>query len=467
MSGVLTPRAADFPRWYQEILTKAELADSGPVRGTMVIRPYAYAVWELMQGAMDHRIKAAGAKNAYFPLLIPQSYLAREADHVEGFSPELAVVTHAGGRELDEPLVVRPTSETVIGEYMAKWVQSYRDLPLLLNQWANVVRWELRPRVFLRTTEFLWQEGHTAHATEREAQDYARLVHRDVYGRQMRETLAMPAVSGRKTERERFAGAVNTLTIEAMMGDGKALQMATSHELGQNFAGAFDITFGSADGGTELAWTTSWGTSTRMLGGVIMAHGDDHGLRLPPSIAPVQVLVTVVKRSPEVDAVAGRLVAELRGREVRVELDDDDTAFGRRAVDAELKGIPVRLEVGPRDVADGRVVLARRVDRTKTSVALAEATELAVTALAEAQARLYDVAQARMADLNTDVTSLDEAVEACRTGWARIEWSRLGPDGEAEAAGQGVSVRCLLTSDGGIPDREDEPGVVAVLARAY
>jgi prolyl-tRNA synthetase len=467
MSGVLTPQGADFPRWYQEVLAKAELAEGGPVRGTMVIRPYAYAVWELMQASMDRRIKAAGAKNAYFPLLIPESYLAREADHVEGFSPELAVVTHAGGSELDEPLVVRPTSETVIGEYMAKWVQSYRDLPLLLNQWANVVRWELRPRVFLRTTEFLWQEGHTAHATEREARDYARLIHGEVYGRQMSETLAMPAVSGRKTERERFAGAVNTLTIEAMMGDGKALQMATSHEFGQNFARAFDITFGSADGSTELAWTTSWGTSTRMLGGVIMAHGDDHGLRLPPTIAPVQVLVTVVKRSPEVDRVAGRLVAELRSREVRVELDDSDTPFGRRAVDAELKGIPVRLEVGPRDVAGGHVVLAQRVDRTKSSVPVAEAGDRAVAALAEAQSRLYAVAAARMADRTADVTSPGEAVEACRTGWARIAWSGLGPDGEAEVAGHGVAVRCLQTPDGGIPDREDEPGVVAVLARAY
>jgi len=262
---VLTKQADDFPRWYQEVVAKAELADNGPVRGTMIIRPTGYAVWERMQADMDARIKAQGAQNAYFPLFIPQSYLTREAEHVEGFSPELAVVTHAGGKELEEPIVVRPTSETVVGESMAKWTQSYRDLPLLLNQWANVVRWEQRPRVFLRTSEFLWQEGHTAHATEIEARVYAQRIHEQVYARFMRETLAMPVVLGRKTRRERFAGAVNTLACEAMMRDGKALQMGTSHELGQNFAKAFDIDFLSATSTRELAWTTSWGTSTRML----------------------------------------------------------------------------------------------------------------------------------------------------------------------------------------------------------
>jgi prolyl-tRNA synthetase len=468
MTGVLTSRDADFPRWYQEVLAKAELADNGPVRGTMVIRPYAYAAWELMQADMDRRIKAAGAKNAYFPLLIPESYLARESEHVEGFSPELAVVTHAGGKELDEPLVVRPTSETVIGEYMAKWVQSYRDLPLLLNQWANVVRWELRPRAFLRTTEFLWQEGHTAHATESEARDYARLIHDEVYARHMSDLLAVPTLPGRKTQRERFAGAVNTLTLEAMMGDRKALQMATTHELGQNFARAFDIAFGSATGSRELAWTTSWGTSTRMFGGVIMAHGDDHGLRLPPAIAPVQVLVTVVRPSPEVDLAAEVLVEQLKERGVRVDLDAGvDTPFGRRAVDAELKGIPVRLEVGPRDLEAGKVVLARRLDRTKATVPLMEAVDLAEGALAETQQRLLELAAAHMSDHTVDVSSPEEAVEACRTGWARIAWSQLGPDGEARLAEHGVSVRCLQTPDGGVPDADDEPGVVAVVARAY
>src|SRR5918999_5401443 len=261
MARVLTPRAEDFPRWYQDVVTKAELADNGPVRGTMVIRPTGYALWERMQREVDDRIKAVGGRNAYFPLFIPESYLKREAEHVEGFSPELAVVTHAGGKQLEEPVVVRPTSETVIGEYMAKWIQSYRDLPLLLNQWANVVRWELRPRPFLRTTEFLWQEGHTVHASADDAASYARTILHEVYAEVTTEVLAIPVIPGRKTAHERFAGAINTMTLEGMMRDGKALQLGTSHELGQNFARAFDITFLDADGVRQTAWTTSWGAS--------------------------------------------------------------------------------------------------------------------------------------------------------------------------------------------------------------
>src|SRR3982750_1658550 len=311
MARVLTPRAEDFPRWYQDLIAKAQLADNGPVRGTMVIRPTGWAIWERMQADMDLRIKEEGVENAYFPLFIPESYLRREADHVEGFSPELAVVTHAGGKQLAEPLVVRPTSETVIGEFMAKWVDSYRDLPLLLNQWANIVRWELRPRTFLRTTEFLWQEGHTAHVSEQDARDYARTIHRHVYEEFMVEMLAIPVVPGRKTRGERFAGATNTMTVEAMMGDTKALQMGTSHELGQNFAKAFDITYSSAAGQVEHAWTTSWGTSTRMVGGLIMGHGDDDGLRLPPRIAPTQAVVMVVKDGEGVATAAAKLVEGL------------------------------------------------------------------------------------------------------------------------------------------------------------
>ncbi|GAA3891205.1 hypothetical protein GCM10023084_49840 [Streptomyces lacrimifluminis] len=261
---VLTPQAIDFPRWYQDLVGKAELADNGPVRGTMVIRPYGYGLWERMQAEMDTRIKGTGAQNAYFPLLIPQSYFAKEAEHVEGFAPELAVVTHGGGKELEEPAVVRPTSEMVINDYFSKWVQSYRDLPLLINQWANVVRWELRPRIFLRTTEFLWQEGHTAHATYEDARDFAAHIHRDVYEDFMVNVLAMDTVPGRKTVKERFAGAINTLTLEGMMGDGKAIQMATSHELGQNFAKAFNTRYLSKEGRQELVWQTSWGSTTRI-----------------------------------------------------------------------------------------------------------------------------------------------------------------------------------------------------------
>src|SRR6476469_8836982 len=319
MAKVLTPQAENFPQWYQDVLAKAELADNGPVRGTMVIRPYGYGIWERMQSEMDRRIKAAGADNVYLPLFIPQSYLTREAEHVEGFSPELAVVTIAGGKELEEPVVVRPTSETVIGEFMAKWVQSYRDLPLLLNQWANVVRWELRPRLFLRTSEFLWQEGHTAHATQADARAYATRIHREVYEDFRVNVLAMPVFVGMKTARERFAGADNTLTLEGMMGDGKALQMATSHELGQNFARAFGIEFLDDAGAQQTAWTTSWGSSTRMVGGLIMAHGDDDGLRSPPRLAPIQVVVLAVRDEGEVVERCAKLAAELRAAGVRVQ----------------------------------------------------------------------------------------------------------------------------------------------------
>ena len=468
MARVLTPRAEDFPRWYQDLIAKAQLADNGPVRGTMVIRPAGYAIWEHMQADMDRRIKEAGVQNAYFPLFIPESYLRREANHVEGFSPELAVVTHAGGKQLAEPLVVRPTSETVIGEFMAKWVDSYRDLPLLLNQWANVVRWELRPRTFLRTTEFLWQEGHTAHADEADARAYARRILHEVYEDFMVNVLAIPVVTGRKTGRERFAGATNTMTLEGMMGDGKALQMGTSHELGQNFAKAFDITYSSSAGGVEHAWTTSWGTSTRMLGGLIMAHGDDNGLRVPPRLAPIQAHVMVVKGGDGVVEAAAKLRDALRDAGIRVGFDDRvDTPFGRRAVDAELKGYPVRVEVGPRDLAAGNVTLARRIDGSKTPVAIADAVSAVTSALTEDQQRLYDDALAFRESRTVDVTTLGDALEAAQTGWARVPWSAVGVDGEAEANGKAITVRCLVRPDGVVPDSEDEPDLIAILARSY
>ena len=465
---VLTPQSEDFPRWYQDVVAKAELADNGPVRGTMVIRPYGYSIWERMQADMDRRIKEAGARNAYFPLFIPESYLTREAEHVEGFSPELAVVTHAGGTDLEERIVVRPTSETVIGEFMAKWTQSYRDLPLLLNQWANVVRWEMRPRIFLRTSEFLWQEGHTAHATEDDARLYAKRIHEDVYAAFMRETLAMPVVLGRKTARERFAGATNTLALESMMRDGKALQMGTSHELGQNFSRAFDIRYLSEEGREELAWTTSWGTSTRMLGGLIMAHGDDAGLRVPPRLAPVQVLVMVVKEGEGVVEAAGQVVADLVAQGIRAELDARvDTPFGRRAVDAELKGIPVRVEVGPRDLAEGSVVIVRRVAGGKSPVPLGGVVAHVAAALDTDHEALYAAALAHQDDHTAAVTTVEEAAEAARTGWATIPWATLGVEGEARLAESGISVRCLTMPDGSTPRSEDQGGVVAVVGRAY
>lgn len=468
MASVLTPRAVDYPRWYQEVIAKAELADNGPVRGTMVIRPTGYAIWERMQAEMDARIKATGAQNAYFPLFIPESYLRREAEHVEGFAPELAVVTHGGGKQLEEPIVVRPTSETVVGEFMAKWVQSYRDLPLLLNQWSNVVRWELRPRLFLRTSEFNWQEGHTAHATEADARAYARRILHEVYEDFMVTVLAIPVVVGLKTTAERFAGATATYTLEAMTGDGKALQMGTSHELGQNFARAFEIEYLSAAGERQLAWTTSWGSSTRMVGGLIMCHGDDRGLRVPPHTAPVQALVMVVKAGDGVEEAARKVSAELCDAGVRVTLDDrSDVPFGRRAVDAELKGYPVRVEVGPRDLAASRVVVVRRFDGTKQPVPLGEVARSVRELLDADQQALYDEALRFREARTVDVMSLDGAAEAAATGWARLPWSEVGRAGEATLNAEGVTVRCLVRSDGSVPDSEDEPGLVAYVARSY
>jgi prolyl-tRNA synthetase len=387
---------------------------------------------------------------------------------VEGFSPELAVVTIGGGKPLEEPVVIRPTSETVIGEFMAKWVQSYRDLPLLLNQWCNVVRWEMRTRLFLRSAEFLWQEGHTAHATEADARDYARKILHEAYEDLMVNILAIPVTVGLKTVRERFAGAKSTYTLEAMMRDGKALQMGTSHELGQNFAKAFDIDYLSAAGKQEFCWTTSWGSSTRMVGGLIMRHGDDNGLRLPPRLAPIQVQVTVVKDGDRVLAEATRLRDALRDAGVRVALDDRvDVPFGRRAVNAELRGYPIRIDVGPRDLATGNVTVVRRVDGSKTATPVGDTVTAVLAALDADQQALFDEAQARTRERTQDVTTLADAIEAAAAGFARVPWEEVGADGEARANEVGVSVRCLVRADGSVPDSEDEKGLVAYLARSY
>jgi prolyl-tRNA synthetase len=473
MAPVLTPQADDFPRWYQDVLAKAELADNGPVRGTMVIRPYGYAIWERMQAEMDARIKACGARNAYFPLFIPMSYFEREAEHVEGFSPELAVVTHAGGKELEEPVVVRPTSETVIGEYMGKWTQSYRDLPLLLNVWGNVVRWELRPRLFLRTSEFLWQEGHTAHVDEADAAAYARRILHDAYEDFMVSVLAIPVVVGRKTAGERFPGATNTMTCEAMMADGKALQMGTSHELGQNFARLFDITYLDDSGDQQLAWTTSWGTSTRMVGGLIMAHGDDRGLVVPPTLAAVQAVVVLVKDDdvPGVGSAgdaARKLAAELADAGVRLEVDDRvTTSFGRRATEWELKGVPVRIEVGPRDLAQGEVTIVRRDTGEKRSAPLGEVVHRVTNLLPLVQSDLLAQATERRESRTAEVASVAEAAEAAASGWARIPWDLVRGEGEARLARDAVTVRCLQRADGTVPDADDEPDLVAYVGRSY
>jgi prolyl-tRNA synthetase len=466
--AVLTSKSEDFPKWYQDVVAKAELADNGPVRGTMVIRPYGYAIWERMQAELDRRIKDAGAQNAYFPLFIPESYLKKEAEHVEGFSPELAVVTHAGGKELEEPVVVRPTSETIINSFFAKWVQSHRDLPLLINQWANVVRWELRPRVFLRTTEFLWQEGHTAHATEDDARAYALRILHEVYEDFAVNVMALPVLVGRKTERERFAGAVTTYTLEGMMGDGKALQMGTSHDLGQNFAKAFDISFQSSTGTSEHAWQTSWGVSTRLVGALVMGHGDDAGLRVPPALAPIQAVVVLVRDEDGAGQRAAGLAAELRGAGVRVQLDDRvDTGFGRRAVEWELKGVPVRIEVGPRDLAAGTVTLVRRdVPGEKSTVSLDGLGARVADVLTDIQAALHGQALDRREAATVDAADLEETRQAAQTGFARVPWDRIR-ESEVDLAKDALSVRCLQQADGGIPGASADPDLIATVAKAY
>ncbi len=467
--NVLTSQEEDFPRWYQDVLEKAELAENGPVRGTMVIRPYAYGLWERMQAEVDSRIKATGAENVYLPLFIPQSYLEREAEHVEGFSPELAVVTHAGGKELAEPVVVRPTSETLFGELMAKWIQSHRDLPMLLNQWANVVRWEMRSRLFLRTSEFLWQEGHTAHASREDATAYALRIHLDVYRDFLQNVLAIPVFVGVKSRRERFAGAINSMTCEAMMGDGKALQMATSHELGQNFANAFDITYAGTSGKVETCWTTSWGSSTRMVGGLIMAHGDDQGIRMPPRVAPVQAVVVAVKDDERTIAAASALVSDLAAAGVRARLDNRTTqGFGRRATEWELKGVPLRIEVGPRDLESAHATIVRRDSGEKTAVALDAIATRVPNLLETMHAEMIDVARRRLTDRTIDAASVDEALEAAKTGFARVPWRSLGEDGEDALNRDAVSVRCLQTPEGTVPGTGDAAeDLVAIVGRSY
>jgi prolyl-tRNA synthetase len=465
--SVLTPQSEDFPRWYQDVVAKAEMADNGPVRGTMVIRPYGWAIWERMQAEMDARIKEAGVQNAYFPLFIPLSYFEREAEHVEGFSPELAVVTHAGGEELAEPIVVRPTSETVIGEFMAKWIQSYRDLPLLLNQWSNVVRWELRPRLFLRSSEFLWQEGHTAHVSYEDANAFATKIHLEVYNDFLVNVLAAPTYLGIKPASERFPGAINSMTAEGMMRDGKALQMATTHELGQNFARAFDIYNQSEAGQAELCYTTSWGASTRLVGGLIMLHGDDNGLVVPPRLAQIQAVVVPVRDEPEVNEACDTIAASLKSSGVRAQVDRGRGSFGRRVTDWEIKGVPLRIEVGPRDLKEGLVALVRRDTAEKMPLALGEVAAMAPALLEAMQSSMLESATTRLADETHDVKSVAEAMEAAETGFARLDWSLVGEPGEAQLKTQAITVRLLQRRDGSMPLDDTENDLVCIVAKSY
>jgi prolyl-tRNA synthetase len=467
VSTVLIPQEQDFPAWYQDVIAKAQLAENGPVRGTMVIRPWGYAIWERLQAAIDERIKATGARNAYFPLLIPEAFMRREAEHVEGFSPELAVVTFGGGKELEEPVVVRPTSETIVNSSFARWISSYRDLPLLINQWANVVRWERRTRLFLRSSEFLWQEGHTAHATAEQAHTYALRILEEVYAGAMLEELAIPVFRGRKTEREKFAGAEVSWSCEGVMRDGKALQMGTSHELGQNFARAFDIQFSDREGQLRHVWQTSWGTSTRLLGAMIMVHGDDHGLRVPPRLAPIQVVVVVARAGEGVIEAATAIVNELARTGVRVELDDRvEVSLGRRIIDHELRGVPVRVEVGPRELSSDQAVVARRTRAEKETLplrALEDLPRMLLDDQRELQAQARNLRDAR----TRPARSIDEAREIAGEGLARLPWRDLGEDGEDRLAQAGLSVRCLIREDSRPVDDPGADGVDALVGRAY
>jgi prolyl-tRNA synthetase len=386
---------ADFPQWYTDVVLKTKLVDYGPVKGTMVIRPYGYSIWEKIQDELNARFRKAGVQNAYFPLLIPMSYFTKEAEHVEGFAPEVAVVTHAGGEELAEPLAIRPTSETIIGTMMSKWVQSYRDLPLKVNQWCNVMRWEKTTRPFLRTSEFLWHEGHTAHASAEEAETFA-LQMLGVYKEFMENCLAIPVLTGRKTEKERFAGAVATYTMEAMMRDGKSLQSGTSHYMGQNFAKAFEIQYQGQEGNLQTAYTTSFGVSTRLIGAIIMTHGDERGLLLPPVVAPTQcVIVPIAARKGGVVEACENLKAELESAGIRVVFDNTDNSPGWKFNEWEMKGVPVRIELGPRDIEAGKMICARRDTLEKTELPLANAVESVKALLAQVQKDMLEAARAR------------------------------------------------------------------------
>jgi len=397
-SKAITTRAQDFSAWYNELIARAELADHSPVRGCMVIRPNGYAIWEQMQQALDRMFKETGHQNAYFPLFIPQSFLSKEAEHVEGFAPETAVVTHGGGKLLDEPLVVRPTSETIVYSMFAKWIQSWRDLPVLMNQWANVVRWEMRTRLFLRTTEFLWQEGHTAHISEEEAEAETLLI-LSIYRRFMEEWIAMPVVTGLKTDGEKFAGALRTYSCEALMQDNRALQAGTSHNLGQNFAKAFEVTYQTAEGEREFVWNTSWGVSTRMIGGLIMTHGDDTGLVCPPKLAQWQVVIVPIWRSDEerdaTRTAAMELQTTLRAAGLRVTVDQrEGMKPGAKYYEWEARGVPFRMELGPRDLASGNVMLARRTGG-KEPVPQEGLTERMYAEIEAMQVALLEAAKAR------------------------------------------------------------------------
>ncbi|MGI6706824.1 MAG: proline--tRNA ligase [Clostridia bacterium] len=454
----ITPREEDFSQWYTDVILKTDLVDYSPVKGCMVIKPYGYGIWELIQQEMDTRFKATGHKNAYFPLFIPESLLQKEAEHVEGFAPEVAWVTQGGNELLTERLVVRPTSETIICSMYAKWIQSYRDLPVLLNQWCNVVRWEKSTRPFLRTSEFLWQEGHTVHATEEEAQEETlRML--EVYREFAENVLAIPVVTGLKTEKEKFAGALRTYTMEALMQDGKALQAGTSHNLGQHFAKVFDIQYLDKDGQLKYVWQTSWGTSTRMIGGIIMVHGDERGLVIPPKVAPIQlVIVPIALHKEGVLEKARELFDELKAAGIRVELDDRDTqSVGWKFNEWELKGVPIRLEIGPKDIEKNQVVLVRRDNFEKHFVPMDNLIQTVKGLLEDVHKGLYNKALKFREEHTHVARNFDEFVDGInnKKGFVKAMWCGHRECEDAIKEKTGATTRC-------IPFEQEELGSTCV-----
>jgi prolyl-tRNA synthetase len=496
IGGKIAAREADYPQWYQDVIREAELAEPAKVvKGCMVIKPHGYAIWEKIQRDLDARFKATGHKNAYFPVLIPQSFITKEAEHVEGFAPELAVVTHAGGEKLEEPYVIRPTSETIIGYYFSKWIESYRDLPLLVNQWANVMRWEKRTRMFLRTTEFLWQEGHTAHATHEDGlAEVQRML--GVYGDFAEEVMAMPVIRGEKTASEKFAGALTSMCIEALMQDGKALQAGTSHDLGQNFGRAFDVQFQTEAGALDYVWQTSWGVSTRLIGGLIMTHSDDAGLVLPPRMAPIHAVIVPIFRSEEEHAAvlvaAERIKAALsdfdiappraRYRDfIEVVVDDRPIRPGAKFYEWERRGVPVRIELGPKDLAKGQVCVKMRVDTAagsgKEFVSEAEFIATFTARLATFQAELLRLARERMRAREVTLDTWDEFLATFAGDKSTFAWCHWDGTAETEARIKEetkVTIRCIpLPGQGPDPQpglciRSGRPSPRRVLmAKAY
>ena len=472
----LTPMSEDFNEWYTDIIQQAQLADYSPVKGSMVIRPYGYSIWESVQTYLDKRFKETGHQNAYFPLFIPNSFIQKEAEHVEGFSPELATVTHAGGKELEEPLVVRPTSETIINHMFSKWISSHRDLPMLINQWANVVRWEMRTRLFLRTSEFLWQEGHTAHATEEEATEEA-LKMLDVYSDFAENIAAVSVVKGTKSAIERFAGATRTYSIEAMMKDMKALQAGTSHELGQNFSKAFEIQFSDENNELQHPYQTSWGVSTRLIGMIIMAHGDDKGLNLPPKLAPIQVVVVPIIPKEEFKSMVLESVDNVKksfDEDTRVYVDDrDNLSPGFKFNEWELKGVPLRIEIGPRDIENNSVVVSRRDgEKEKISVSLNELNDYVQKELADIQNKLLESSQKFRESNTVHVDSYDDLISTLneKPGFVSCYWHENSEqEDEVKNLTKGT-LRCYVIDNDKLENSVNEPsqkGKLAIFSKAY